>query len=42
MLWWVMSQADNYVETVLFQASSFMLNDQSTESKASTTDVYMM
>ena len=32
MLWWVISQADDYVETALFLVSSFMLNDQSTDS----------
>ena len=32
MLCWVILQADDYVETVLFIVSSFMLNDQSSDS----------
>ena len=33
ILWWVISQAYDYIETVLFIVyTSFMLNDQSTDS----------
>ena len=33
MLWWVISQAYDYIETVIFIIYiSFMLNDQSTDS----------
>ena len=32
MLWWVISHAYDYVETVLFIVYMFMLNDQSNDS----------
>ena len=32
MLWWVVSQADDYVETVLFLVYIILLNAQSTDS----------